>query len=171
MKKQTLEVGSSEVRQVLGGISFFTQMDDASLNRIAKNISFRKYKRDEIILREGETCLGLCILQSGTVKLFRLSPLGHQFILHLCVEHEIFNEFSTFDGGTNEISVQAMEPSEIWVVDPAYLRDLVAKDIDFCKKVVEVFSQNYRGLVNNISNMAFTRRRSLKRDQNPGELE
>ena len=98
---------------------------------------------------------GLHIIEEGSVKLYRVSPQGRQYIIRLLQEGDTCNEVPAFDGGTNPVNVETLERSKVWVIDAETLRALVKSHPDFALKVLSNFGKNLRGLVRMVSEMAF----------------
>ena len=99
--------------------------------------------------------LGLHIIEEGSVKLFRISPQGRQYIVRVLQEGETCNEVPAFDSGTNPVNVETLEKSKVWVINDETLRALVKAHPDFALKVLSNFGKNLRGLVRMVSEMAF----------------
>jgi CRP/FNR family transcriptional regulator len=108
-----------------------------------------------MLFREGDPCAGLHIIEEGSVKLYRISPQGRQYIIRVLQEGETCNEVPAFDGGTNPVNVETLEKSKVWVIDDETLRLLVKAHPEFALKVLSNFGKNLRGLVRMVSEMAF----------------
>ena len=104
---------------------------------------------------EGDPCAGLHIIEEGSVKMYRISPQGRQYIVRMLQEGDTCNEVPAFDGGTNPVNVETLEKSKVWVIDDENLRSLVKAHPDFALKVLSNFGKNLRGLVRMVSEMAF----------------
>jgi CRP/FNR family transcriptional regulator len=125
------------------------------LDEIAGHMQLRSYERGEMLFWEGDPCAGLHIIEEGSVKLYRISPQGRQYIVRVLQEGETCNEVPAFDGGTNPVNVETLEKSKVWVIDDETLRSLVQTHPDFALKVLSNFGKNLRGLVRMVSEMAF----------------
>jgi len=134
---------------------YFGGLDKTLLEQVAAHMQLREFERGEAIIWEGDECSGLHILQQGCVKLFRLSPQGRQYIVRILQEGETFNEVPTFDGGVNPVNVEALETTQVWVIEAGILRDLLKSHPEFAQKVLGNFAQILRGLVKRVSEMAF----------------
>lgn len=139
----------------LRGNPYFDDLPDGMLNEIAGHMQLRGFERGEVLFWEGDPCAGLHIIQEGSVKLYRLSPQGRQYIVRVLQEGDTCNEVPTFDGGTNPVNVESLEKSKVWVIDDEILRSLVRAHPDFGLKVLSNFGKNLRGLVRMVSEMAF----------------
>ena len=134
---------------------YFDDLPDEILKEIAGHMQLRGFERGEILFWEGDLCAGLHIIEEGSVKLYRISPQGRQYIVRVLQEGETCNEVPAFDGGTNPVNVETLEKSKVWVIDAEMLRALVKAYPDFALKVMSNFGKNLRGLVRMVSEMAF----------------
>ena len=134
---------------------YFDDLPEEMLGEIAGHMQLRGFERGEILFWEGDPCAGLHIIEEGSVKLYRISPQGRQYIVRVLQEGETCNEVPAFDGGTNPVNVETLEKSRVWVIDDETLRSLVRAHPEFALKVLSNFGKNLRGLVRMVSEMAF----------------
>jgi len=134
---------------------YFDELPEVVLNNIAAHTQLREYERGDVLFWEGDLCAGLHIIESGSVKLYRISPQGRQYIISVLTESATCNEVPAFDGGTNPVNVEALETSRVWVTDSEMLRGLVVSNPEFALKILNKFGQNLRNLVRKVSEMAF----------------
>jgi CRP-like cAMP-binding protein len=147
----TLKVKLSTLRRN----PYFDDLPDEMLKEIAGHMQMRGFERGEILFWEGDPCAGLHIIEEGSVKLYRISPQGRQYIIRVLQEGDTCNEVPAFDGGTNPVNVETLEKSKVWVINDETLRSLVKAHPDFALKVLSNFGKNLRGLVRMVSEMAF----------------
>lgn len=150
-----LKVDLAEKIRALHGNIYFDHLPEAELKRLAECVSLREFERGETLFFEGDECAGLHIVQTGCVKIYRVSPQGRQYIVRLLQEGDTFNEVSVFDNGGNPVNAEAIEPSRVWVVEPACIREMVRASPEFAQKVINNLGQNLRMLVRAASEMAF----------------
>lgn len=150
-----IEVPKAEKLKTLQQNSYFNDLPKNVLKSIAPHMLLREYERGDVLFWEGDPCSGLHIIESGSVKLFRLSPLGRQYIIAVMTEGATCNEVPAFDGGANPVNLEALETSRVWVVMPQILRELVLSNPEFALKILGRFGQNLRHLVGKVSEMAF----------------
>ena len=134
---------------------YFDDLPEELLREITEHMQLRGFERGEILFWEDDPCAGLHIIEQGSVKLYRISPQGRQYIIRVLQEGETCNEVPAFDGGTNPVNVETLERSKVWVIEAEMLRDLVKAHPDFALKVLSNFGRNLRGLVRLVSEMAF----------------
>ena len=90
---------------------YFDDLPEEMLKEIAGRMQLRGYERGEILFWEGDACAGLHIIEAGSVKLYRISPQGRQYIVRVLQEGETCNEVPAFDGGTNPVNVETLGKS------------------------------------------------------------
>ncbi|MBI4760655.1 MAG: Crp/Fnr family transcriptional regulator [Chloroflexota bacterium] len=150
-----IEMPKSEKLKTLKANPYFDDLPEAVLKDLAAVTQLHEYERGDILFWEGDECAGLHIIQSGSVKLYRISPQGRQYIIAVLTEGATCNEVPAFDGGTNPVNVEALETTRVWVVDAFTLRELVKTNPAFALKILSKFGQNLRNLVSKVSEMAF----------------
>jgi CRP/FNR family transcriptional regulator len=152
---QILRINPAEKLKALSVNPYFQGLREASLQELATAMSLRKFERGEPLFWEDDPCAGLHIIQTGSVKLFRISPQGRQHIFRVLQEGDTCNEVPAFDGGTNPVNVETLEESTVWVVETEAVRALMRKDPEFMQKTIENLSKMMRHLVKMVSEMAF----------------
>jgi len=150
-----IETTEIEKLRTLRSNPYFDDLPEDVSKNVLPHMQLREYERGDVLFWEGDPCAGLHIIQSGSVKLYRLSPMGRQYIIAVMTEGATCNEVPAFDGGTNPVNVEALEPSQVWVIAPQILRELVLFNPEFALKILDRFGQNLRRLVGKVSEMAF----------------
>lgn len=150
-----IEVSNFKKTKTLSKNPYFDELKEDILKDIAAHTQLREYERGDVLFWEGDICGGLHIVESGSVKLYRISPQGRQYIIAVLTEGATCNEVPAFDGGNNPVNVEALETTRVWVVDAKILLELVRSNPDFALKVLGKFGQNLRNLVGKVSEMAF----------------
>jgi CRP/FNR family transcriptional regulator len=150
-----IEVTQAAKLKTLQGNSYFDELPEAVLKDIANHTQLREYERGDVLFWESDSCAGMHIIESGSLKLYRISPQGRQYIISVMTEGATCNEVPAFDGGTNPVNVEALETSRVWMIESARLRELVVSNPEFALKILNKFGQNLRNLVRKVSEMAF----------------
>ncbi len=150
-----IEVSQAEKIKTLRNNSYFDDLPEEVLEHLARHTQLREYERGDVLFWEDDPCAGLHIIESGSIKLYRISPQGRQYIISVLSDGETCNEVPAFDGGLNPVNAEALETCRIWVVNPEILRTLVLSNPEFALKVLDKFGQRLRTLVAKVSEMAF----------------
>ena len=150
-----IDTGQEQRINTLRGNSYFTELSGPLLKEISAHMQLREYQRGDVLFWEDDPCDGLHVIESGSAKIYRLSPQGRQYIVRILQEGDTFAEVPAFDGGMNPVNVDALEMCRVWVIDGEKLRALVAAHPIFAQKVLANFGQMMRNLVRMVSEMAF----------------
>ncbi len=134
---------------------YFARLDQQALSDLVQEMSLRAYKPDEVICWQGEPCEGLFILNSGAVKLFKMSPKGRELIIKIFEEGSTFNEVPVFDQGVNPINVAALGECQVWLVKAEAIRNCMDKNPGMADAVIQNLSANLRTLVDVVEELSF----------------
>ena len=134
---------------------YFDDCAATLLQEVSAHMQLREYERGEVLFWEGDPCDGLYIIHEGSAKIYRVSSQGRQYIVRILQEGDTFGEVPAFDGGANPVNVEALETSRIWVINEESLRGLVKAHPQFAQKVLSNFGRMLRGMVRQVSEMAF----------------
>ena len=148
-------VSLQEKVEILKQNRYFQGLDEADFKKLAAKTTLREYERGEVLMWDGDAAAGLFIIHTGSVKLFRLSPQGRQYILKVLQEGDTCNEVPTFDGGANPVTIEALEQSKVWVVEPETVQEILRSNPDFALTIITRLGENLRDLVKMSSELAF----------------
>jgi CRP/FNR family transcriptional regulator, dissimilatory nitrate respiration regulator len=150
-----IETNPDQRIETLRGNAYFSELPEALHREISTHMQLREYQRADVLFWEADPCDGLHIIQSGSAKIYRLSPQGRQYIVRILQEGDTFAEVPAFDGGMNPVNVEALELCRVWVIESQKLRALIATNPAFAQKVLSNFGEMLRNLVRMVSEMAF----------------
>lgn len=117
-----------QINDFLKYVPIFTELEQNTLDEIAK-IGIRKtFKRDSIILFEHETGSALFIIASGKVKISRVSDDGKEVILSILSDSDFFGEMSILDGQNRSANVTAIEDTDMFLIQrPDFINLLLTR--------------------------------------------
>jgi signal-transduction protein with cAMP-binding, CBS, and nucleotidyltransferase domain len=76
-----------DMPRFLAGSPLFSGLSPDELLRITQSSDLKNYARGEMIFSVGHACEAVHIVVSGQVKLFVVSPAGHEKVIELCPAH------------------------------------------------------------------------------------
>ena len=130
-------VNIEEIINLLSKISYFSNLDSAALKHISEATIQRAYEAGEFTFMEGEPCIGLYVVKSGWLRAVKISSTGREQVLRFVGPGEVFNEVGVLTGGVNVVSVEALEASEVLIVQREKLLNLVDKYPSLAKSIIE----------------------------------
>lgn len=140
--------------EVIKSIPIFAGLDNASLAKIASVTKQRAYKKGSIIFMEDEPGKAFFFVKSGKVKIYRTSPEGQQHIIHIFGPGEVFAEATVFADVTYPAAAEALEDSQIGVIDNADLEALIQEDTALALSIIKILAKRLRMASEGIRNLA-----------------
>lgn len=147
-------VSREEVINLLSKICYFSELDATALNHIAAATIEQNYETGQFTFMEGEPCVGLYIVKSGWLRAVRISTTGREQVIRFVGPGEAFNEVGVLTGGTNVISVEALEPAKLLIVQRKVLLGLVDKHPSLAKSIIENLARRVLYAMNLVTDLS-----------------
>jgi CRP/FNR family cyclic AMP-dependent transcriptional regulator len=124
-----------------------------SLRALALRGTFRNYRKNTVIINEGEIGDSLFVLLEGRVKVYSTDADGREITYNIVEAGDYFAEM-WLDGGPRSASVMTLEPSVCSVVSRNALRDHLAEEPEFALELVSQVIRRARAATETARNMA-----------------
>ncbi|HEY8049105.1 MAG TPA: Crp/Fnr family transcriptional regulator [Ramlibacter sp.] len=124
-----------------------------SLRALALRGAFRTYRKNTVIINEGEIGDSLFVLLQGRVKVYSNDADGREITYNIVESGDYFAEM-WLDGGPRSASVMTLEPSTCSVVSRNGLRDHLAEEPEFALELVSQVIRRARAATETARNMA-----------------
>lgn len=111
-------------------------------------------KRHEFIFMEGDPYVGLYLVLSGRVKVFKTNPEGKEQIIHLVGPREPFADVPLFTGGPYPVTAQALEDARLLFIPRQAFLDLLHGNPEICLRMLGAFAKRLRQLVNLVESLS-----------------
>lgn len=106
----------SQFPELFSAIPYFKELDQTTLEAIARVATRRTYDAEQLVFLEGEVSSGLCVVEKGWLKAIKLAPDGREQVLNFLGPNEVFNAVGVFARNVNPATVIALEASTIWII-------------------------------------------------------
>ena len=126
-----------EVINLISTIPYFSDLDSVALKQVSEATIQQSYETGQFTFMEGEPCIGLYVVKSGWLRAVKISSAGREQVLRFVGPGEVFNEVGVLTGGVNVVSVEALEPSKVLIVQRKELLNLVDKYPSLAKSIIE----------------------------------
>lgn len=134
---------------------YFSGLNPAAIDSIAKLTFEKKVDRGEIFVLEGESDEVLYFVVSGAVKIFKTSAEGKEQILGIARPDDSFNDVAVFDGGPNLAAAQAMGPVTVYGIRKANFEAIIRDYPQVAANVTGVLANRVRYLVSLVEDLSF----------------
>lgn len=126
-----------EVTSLFAALPYFKNIDAETTQAVARVAIRRAYEPDQLILLEGEAGGGLYIVQTGWLKVSKISLDGREQILQFLGRGETFNAVGVFTGSPNPATVTALESSTVWIIPREKMLDLLETHPPLARMVIQ----------------------------------
>jgi len=132
--------------QFLKSVPIFSELDDASLEKVSKLGTVQSFVKDAVILSEQEAGSALFVIVSGKVKISRVSNdnLDKEVILSLLNPSDFFGEMALLDGLKRLATVTAMEESKVFIIQRNDFLDLLKTHPEVSISLLQELTQRLR---------------------------
>ena len=143
------------IEPILRQIPIFSELDPGSLARLASHCVPRSVAAGFVLFTTGEACRGLYIIESGRVRIYRISTEGREQVLHIEGPGRPVAELPLFDGGAYPASAVTMEPSRLLFLPRADFEQLYRSNPDVAQAIIRALGKRLRHLVHVTETLAF----------------
>ncbi len=99
-----------------------------------------KYKRGEIICKEGDPINSFIYLRSGLIKLYKTDKTGKDHILSINKPGDFINLLSIFSNSIYNYSIAALEETKVCDVELSVLEEVIKKNSSFTLRILNRIS-------------------------------
>lgn len=145
-KNMTVPKVSAEHEPLFAGLN-------PSLRALAQRGVLRNYRKNSVIINEGEGGDSLFILLAGQVKVFATDEHGREITYAVIGPNDYFGEMS-LDGGPRSASVMTTEACSCSVVTRAAVREHLSQEPDFAFELVTQVIRRARAATETARQMA-----------------
>lgn len=108
-----------------------------------------------MLFTEGEPAQAMCVVRSGQVKIFKVSPDGREQVLRIASAGDCFNEVPIFDEGPNPANAEAVEPASLWGLRRTDVRRLVEEHPAIAIGFLKAFAGKLRYFTRKVEDLSF----------------
>jgi CRP/FNR family cyclic AMP-dependent transcriptional regulator len=128
-------------------------IESPALRELAARGRVQSFRKDVVIIQEGDYGDTLYILLAGRVKVFATGDNDREVVIDTHGPGEYIGEMS-LDGGPRSASVITLEPAVCSIVTRVTLRDHIAKHPDFAFDLLAKVIRRARRATMNVKNLA-----------------
>lgn len=117
-------------------ITLFKDLSDKEIDIVASFLGEESYKKGEMIWEENASPKGLHVIESGKVRISRMTREGHRQVLAVVKENQFFGELSLLDGRTHSASAEAIENTKVYVLEGEKMEQLLKKSPEIAYNIL-----------------------------------
>lgn len=130
--------------ELLARAPLFSVLEADDLRLLAEKFHPVRYRRAEMIFREGEPAERLFLIERGRVKLSIASPSGGELLIAVLAPGQIFGELAVIDRGPRAMDARAMEDCEVWALDADVFWTMLENRPPLARRLLELMARRLR---------------------------
>ncbi|MEW6052585.1 MAG: Crp/Fnr family transcriptional regulator [Nitrospirota bacterium] len=143
-----------EIRQFLTNTFLFNSFTEEELSLLLASASLKKVGKGTQIFSEGIEATAFFIIASGKVKIYKLSPDGKEYTLHIHGPGDLVAEAAIFDAMVYPASCITMEESVLVRISREGFLDLIRNHPELALKMMSGYSRRLRQFVAKIEELS-----------------
>lgn len=143
-----------ELADHIGEAPLFNGLPREQLDKLAEIAFEKKYRKGQTLFAEGSKAVGLFLIISGKVKVYKLSLEGKEQILHIFARGELFGEVPLFAGGNYPAHAEALEASRILFFPREAFFELLKSEASLALNMLGILSQRLRRFTHLIEDLS-----------------
>ncbi|MFZ3137357.1 MAG: Crp/Fnr family transcriptional regulator [Thermodesulfovibrionales bacterium] len=143
-----------EIRKFLSNTFLFTYFTEKEIDLLLASTSLKKVGRGEQIFSEGIDATAFFIVVSGKVKIYKLSPDGKEYTLHIHGPGDLVAEAAIFDSMVYPASCLALEDTTLMRVSREGFLNLIKTHPELSLKMMSGYSKRLRQFVAKIEELS-----------------
>ncbi|PKO04286.1 MAG: hypothetical protein CVU41_17825 [Chloroflexi bacterium HGW-Chloroflexi-3] len=142
------------MNSIFSKVSYFSDLPSEDLLAIEKNAHKRVFKAEQMVVMEGDISGGMYLVESGWLKVSKLSVGGREQVLNFLGPGDVFNAIAVFTDKPNQASVIALEKSSVWWIARETISELIQTHPALAKRVISDLASRIQHLVNLVEDLS-----------------
>ena len=135
--------GKGNTEEVLKGLEIFSKLPDRQIKKLARLLLPRRYPKGEILIKKGDTGLGMFLIDSGRVEVFDTRE-GLPITLATLGAGKCVGEMSLMDERPRSANVQAIEDTDCLLLTRDSFNGLTRRDPEILWGIVPLLVERLR---------------------------
>jgi CRP/FNR family transcriptional regulator, dissimilatory nitrate respiration regulator len=143
-----------EMRKFLSNTFLFASFTEKEIDLLLASTSLKKVSRGEQIFSEGIDATAFFIVVSGKIKIYKLSPDGKEYTLHIHDPGDLVAEAAIFDSMVYPASCMALEDTTLVRMSRKEFLILIKEHPELSLKMMSGYSKRLRQFVAKIEELS-----------------
>ncbi len=144
----------SDARQ-LNGFDWLTGLPAEDLAALRDAATDRDYKPHQVIFAPSAEPRSVYLLESGLVRIYRLSEEGAEMTFGFVSPGEAFGEFAAFGDYQRESFAEAVEPSSVLKIRKGAFRKVFANNPELVLELARQIGERFKRIESRVEDLAF----------------
>ncbi len=142
---------SRSILDVLCGCMMFSELSEEQLDRVRRHSHMIDLIEGESLFFQGDEATNFYLVESGRIKLYRVSPEGKEKVVEIMEDGATFAEALMFmDEPHYPVTATALTPSRVIAINSRDFKAMLRDSIDTCFVIMGSMCFRLRGLIREI---------------------
>ncbi len=142
------------MQDVIKGIPLFSSLSDEESDKIAGLVKLRNFKKNTVIVTQGDESSSFYIVVSGRLRVFRDNEDGNEVILNDLKNNSWFGELAILADVTRSASVITLEPTQLGIISKQDLNTLLSENSQLTLGIAKYLAKRVVELTEDVSDLA-----------------
>jgi CRP/FNR family transcriptional regulator, dissimilatory nitrate respiration regulator len=143
-----------ELISLLRQTSLFESLEEKFLLELINSARRKSYDGDQTVFMQGDKAIGLYVVLTGRVKVFKTSPKGREQTLMIMAPGQPVGEVAVLSGEAYPASAETLEASELLYIPRQAFLDLVAREPEVALRLLAALSSRLRAFASLIEDLS-----------------
>jgi len=141
------------VESAIRSCTLFARLDPATLAELETLASPRRFRKGQLVLREGEHPAGIFVVVRGVLKVYQLGVNGKEHVLKLAREQDTIGEVAVMGEFPVPAFVEALEECECLLIPAMPFRALLDSDARISRLILAGIAMRVRHMIGMIEDI------------------
>lgn len=133
--------------EALRQVPFLRTVPPEVIGTIAAAGQKRSLQRGEVLFAENTPCLGLIVVLSGAVRIYKIDHRGREITLGTQAPGTSVSELPLFDGGSYPASAEATQETLLFIVGDTRFQELMQQHPEIARQALRALAARMRNQV------------------------
>jgi len=144
----------ADSQEILKNIPLFTDLDEAALDTMLSHSRTLAFRKNTVLMSEGETGECMYVIQSGSVKIYVSDENGNELILFIEGPGSYIGEISLLDDAPRTASAITLEKTRVLVISKSSFMQCIQLNPEIAFRIIRAMTQRLRKSTDNIRGLA-----------------
>lgn len=143
----------TDTKVTLRSLPLFSELSIEQLRTVTSFSKIKMFKKNDFLFHEGDYYIGFFILLKGSVKVYKITAVGRESVIHIVKPLSAFADIPLFDGSNYPANAQSLEESLLIFIPKEGFLKLIEENPDISLKMLSGFAKRLKSLVNQVEDI------------------
>lgn len=143
-----------EAAELLKSVPIFAELDEHSLDELGSKCRRTSYKRNAVLMTEGEPGETLFIIVSGSAKIYVGDDNGDEMVLYIKGPGDYIGDIALLDDAPRSASVATLEKTVVYGISKSDFLAVLRDNLDISMAIIRSLTRRLRHETDSVRSLA-----------------